>query len=95
MMMMTYSAFFSASCIRGSPKITYPHKQPAQAGKMWSPVRQWFLPGGWRHLTVTAVLPLARLSCQAWLDFFQQAQATSDQQIASTCTTHQPPEDFI
>lgn len=31
----------------------------------------------------------AQLSCHAWMYFFKQAPATSDQQITSTCTTHQ------
>lgn len=79
-MITTHSSFFSSSCSKGSPKITYPHKQPAQAGKTWNPVWQWSLLRGWRHLTVTAVLPLAQLSCHAWMLFFQQAPATSDQQ---------------
>lgn len=71
-MIMTHPSFFSSSCLRGSPKITHPHKQPAQAGKMWSPVRQWSLLGGWRHLTVTALLPLAQLSCRAWMYLFNK-----------------------
>lgn len=73
-MITTHSSFFPSLCLRGSPKITHPHKQLAQAGKIWSPVRQWSLLRGWRHLTMTAVLPLAQLSCHAWMYFSNRHQ---------------------
>lgn len=94
-MIMTHSLFFSSSCLRGSAKITYPHKEPAQAGKMWSPVRQWSFFGGWRHLTVTAVLPLAQLSCHAWMYFFNRHQPPLTSRLPPPAPLSKPPEGFI
>lgn len=95
MVIMTHPSFFSSSCLRGSLKIPYPHKQPAQARKMWNPVIKWSLLGGWRCLTATAVLPWLNSAACIGCIFSNRHQPPLTNRLPPPAPLTKPPEDFV